>query len=63
MKVSADSAGVAKKAQPAAPKVEKAIPVDESDPIDLAFHQRKSEGSIDTVIKEAEAKKKNIQIP
>lgn len=39
------------------------MPVDESDPIDLALHQRKQSGSADTTIKKIEAENKNIKIP
>ena len=41
----------------------KAIPVDESDPIDVAMRDRKAAGSMDTAITPADAKKKKLQIP
>ena len=36
------------------------LPVDESDPIDVAMRDRKDAGSADTVISAADAKKKKL---
>ena len=44
-------------------KVKKSEPVDESDPIDVAFRDRKAAGSVESQVKEADAKKKKLQIP
>ena len=43
--------------------MKKSEPVDESDPIDVAFRDRKAAGSVESQVKEADAKKKKLQIP
>jgi len=41
----------------------KDLPVDENDPIDVAFRERKNAGSIESVITGMDANRKKIQIP
>ena len=43
--------------------MQKELPVDPNDPLDVALSHRKQAGSVDTQISGLEAKKKKIQIP